>query len=233
MPAAVACVFDAYGTLLDVDAALAAESAALGRERAVELSALWRRKQLEYSWLRSLMRRHADFWQVTQDSLDFALQALNLEDAALRSRLLAAYRQLAPYPEVPAMLRALQRHGVRTAILSNGSPDMLRDAVQAAGIADLLDEVLSVEEVGVFKPAPEVYRLATTRLGLAAPDIVFLSSNGWDVHGAASFGFRTVWVNRMRAPDERLPGEPVRAIAGLDELPGFLGLATDDAVTGA
>lgn len=233
MPAAVACVFDVYGTLLDVNAALSAASAALGAERAAELSALWRRKQLEYSWLRSLMRRHADFWQITQDGLDFALQALDLEDAALRSRLLEAYRRLAPYPEVPAVLRALQRHRVRTAILSNGSPGMLRDAVRAAGIADLLDEVLSAEEVGVFKPAPEVYRLATTRLGLAASDIVFLSSNGWDVHGAASFGFRTVWVSRTQAPDERLPGEAVRAIAGLDGLPGFLGLATDDAVTGA
>jgi 2-haloacid dehalogenase len=228
--AAAACVFDAYGTLLDVNAAVAAESRALG-ERAAELAALWRRKQLEYSWLRSLMRRHADFWQVTQDGLDFALQALGLADAGLRGRLLAAYRALVPYPEVPAVLGTLRRHGVRTAILSNGSPDMLRDAVAAAGITDLLDEVLSVEEVGLFKPAPEVYRLATTRLGLAAGEIVFLSSNGWDVHGAASFGLRTLWVNRTGAPDERLPGEPVRAIASLAELPGFLGLASDDGET--
>lgn len=233
MPTAVACVFDAYGTLLDVSTALAAETTALGRERAAELSALWRRKQLEYSWLRSLMRRHADFWQVTQDGLDHALEALGIADEGLRERLLAAYRRLAPYPEVPGVLATLKRQGVPTAILSNGSPDMLHDAVEAAGIAPLLDHILSVEEVGTFKPAPEAYRPATIRLGLAAKDIVFLSSNGWDVHGAASFGFRTLWVNRAETPAERLPGKPVRAIADLAELPGFLGLAPDDAGTRA
>jgi 2-haloacid dehalogenase len=218
-----ACVFDAYGTLLDINAAVRAEAAVLGT-RAEELSALWRRKQLEYSWLRSLMRRHADFGQVTAEALDVSLETLGLGDDALRGRLLAAYRTLAPYPEVPAVLATLKRHGVPTAILSNGSPSMLADAVARAGIADVLDHVLSVEEVGMFKPAPEVYRLATSRLGLAAREIAFLSSNGWDVHGAASFGCRTLWVNRGGAPDERLPGAPAGVLRTLAELPILLGL---------
>jgi 2-haloacid dehalogenase len=219
-----ACVFDAYGTLLDVGSAVDAEAATLG-ERAAELSALWRRKQLEYTWLRSLMRCHADFAQVTADALDVGLETLGLRDDGLRARLLAAYARLTPYPEVAAVLATLRRHGMRTAILSNGSPAMLRDGLVAAGIPELLDVVLSVEEVGVFKPAPEVYHLASSRLGLAAREIAFLSSNGWDVHGAAAFGFRTVWVNRAGAPDERLPGASVATIPTLTALPGLLGLA--------
>ena len=218
-----ACVFDAYGTLLDVNSAAASEAAALG-PRAAELSALWRRKQLEYSWLRSLMRRHADFRQVTADALHHSFAALGLQDTALHERLMAAYERLDPYPEVPGMLAALQRHGMRTAILSNGSPDMLAAGVASAGIADRLDFVLSVEEVGIYKPAPEVYRLATSRLGVAASEIAFFSSNCWDVHGAASFGFRVVWVNRAGLPDDRLPGEPAAVIADLADLPGLLRL---------
>ncbi|HEX6013718.1 MAG TPA: haloacid dehalogenase type II [Geminicoccaceae bacterium] len=224
-----ACVFDAYGTLLDLNSAVRAESAQLGERAAEELGALWRRKQLEYAWLRSLMRRHADFWQVTAEALEFSLATLGRSgDEALRARLLAAYRRLAPYPEVPAVLRRLKVRGVRTAILSNGSPGMLEDAVAAAGLSGLVDQVLSVEEVAVFKPAPEVYHLATRRLGVPAAEIVFLSSNGWDVHGAAAFGFRAVWVNRARAEGERLPGAPVAVAGSLAELPRLLGLAGGD-----
>lgn len=218
-----ACVFDAYGTLLDLNSATAAEAAALG-PRAAELSALWRRKQLEYTWLRSLMRRHADFRQVTSDALEHSLEALGIRDAGLHARLVAAYERLAPYPEVPAMLASLKRHGMTTAILSNGSPDMLAAGVASAGIAGSLDHVLSVEEVGVFKPAPEVYRLATSRLGLAAGEVAFFSSNCWDVHGAASFGFRVAWVNRAGMADDRLPGTAAAVILDLSDLPGLLGL---------
>lgn len=217
-----ACVFDAYGTLLDVNAAVAGEAAALG-SRAAELSALWRRKQLEYTWLRSLMRRHADFAQVTADALDYSLAALSLTDDGMRVRLLAAYDRLAAYPEVPAMLAALKRHGMRTAVLSNGSPSMLEQGLAAAGIAAHLDVVLSVEQVGVFKPAPEVYHLASSTLGLAASEIAFLSANGWDVHGAAAFGFAAVWVNRAGSPDERLPGTAVATMPSLAPLPDLLG----------
>ncbi len=221
------CVFDAYGTLLDVGSAVATQAAALGA-RADELSALWRRKQLEYTWLRSLMGRHADFWQVTEDGLDYALAALALPAASLRARLLAAYRVLAAYPDVQPALRALRASGLPTAILSNGTRDMLQDAVSAAGIADLLDAVLSVDAVGVFKPAPEVYRLVIERFGGSPSAVVFLSSNGWDVHGAASFGFQSIWVNRAGLPDDRLPGAPVRVIRDLASLPTLLGLAAAD-----
>lgn len=218
-----ACVFDVYGTLLDVNAAVAGEAAALG-ERAGELAGLWRRKQLEYTWLRSLMRLHADLARVTADALDFSLEALGLQDDGLRARLLAAYDRLAAYPEVPAVLGALRCRGVRTAVLSNGSPAMLEAGLAAAGVRGELEAVLSVEEVGVFKPAPEVYHLATSRLGVAAPEVAFLSANSWDVHGAAAFGFKAVWVNRAGAPDDRLPGAPAAVLPNLEPLPGLLGL---------
>lgn len=223
-PAVSVCVFDAYGTLLDVGSAVAAEAAMLGPQ-ANELAALWRRKQLEYTWLRSLMRRHADFWQVTEDALDHALEALGLPDGGLRPRLLAAYRVLAAYPDVGPALRALRAGGLPTAILSNGSRGMLQDAVAAAGIAGLLDAVLSVDAVGVFKPAPEVYRLVLDRFGGAPSSVAFVSSNGWDIHGAAAFGFESIWLNRAGLPDDRLPGAPVRVITDLASLPPLLGLA--------
>lgn len=228
VPAAIgpirACVFDAYGTLLDVASPVAAEAAALG-PRADELSALWRRKQLEYTWLRSLMRRHAGFEEVTADALDHALSALGIVDPPLHGRLLAAYRRLAPFADVEPALRRLREQGMRTAILSNGSAAMLAEGLAAAGIIELCGPVLSADDVGVFKPAPEVYRLATSRLGLPAAELAFISANGWDVHGAASFGLWSIWVNRGRLADERLPGEPVSVIDDLASLPALLGSA--------
>jgi 2-haloacid dehalogenase len=217
-----ACVFDAYGTLLDLTSALAAEESALGPVAPL-LAELWRRKQLEYSWLRSLMRRHADFWQVTGDALAYSLEALAIDDPGLAGRLLGAYRRLQPYPEVALMLGRLRRTGRRTLILSNGEPGMLQDAVASAGLGGLLDDVLSVEAVGVFKPAPEVYLLATTHLGLAAHEILFVSANGWDAHGAASFGLRVAWINRADAPIERLPAGPEVELPDLSGLAGLLG----------
>ena len=219
-----ACVFDAYGTLLDIGSPVATEAAALG-PRAGELSALWRHKQLEYTWLRSLMRRHADFAEVTADALDHALAALGIADPPLRARLLAAYGRLAPFADVAPALRGLRERGMRTAILSNGTSAMLAEGVAAAGIGELVDPVLSVDELGVFKPAPEVYRLATSRLGLPAAAIAFVSANGWDVHGAASFGLRSIWVNRGRLADDRLPGAALRVIDDLAALPALLGAA--------
>jgi 2-haloacid dehalogenase len=217
-----ACLFDAYGTLLDLNSAVAAESRTLGRQ-ADELAALWRRKQLEYTWLRSLLRCHADFAAVTKDALDVSLDTLGLQEPGLRARLLAAYAALTPYPEVAAVLGTLRRHGLRTAVLSNGTPEMLAQAFAAAEIMDLLDEVISVEAVGIFKPAPEVYHHGAMRLRLPATRIAFLSSNGWDVHGAATFGFRTVWVNRGAWVDERLPGAASAVIPSLAPLPELLG----------
>ncbi len=228
-----ACVFDAYGTLLDVHSALASVLEArgggsvIGEDKAKSLSNLWRDKQLAYSWLRSLMRHHADFASVTADALDFALSAHGLDgDPTLRTELLAAYEKLAPYPEVPGVLDRLARTGLPLAVLSNGTPAMLEAGLAHAGIAGHLTAILSVEEIGVFKPTPEVYAIATRRLGRAAPRILFLSSNGWDVHGAASFGFTTIHVNRQASPPERLPGRPVHRLADLAPLPGLLGLAS-------
>ncbi len=217
-----ACVFDAYGTLFDVHSAAAKCRDDLG-DKADALSATWRQKQLEYTWLRTLMAAHTDFWQITGDALDYAMAATGLDDAALREKLMSLYLGLDAYPEVPGVLAALKDAGMKTAILSNGSPMMLDAAVQSAGIADLLDAVLSVEDVGVFKVSARVYQLAVDRLGLRPDQICFMSSNAWDAAGAAHFGFQVAWVNRFGQPRERLPGEPKVEISSLEPLPGLLG----------
>jgi 2-haloacid dehalogenase len=217
-----ACVFDAFGTLLDVNSAVARQAEAVGPQ-AADLAALWRRKQLEYSWLRSLMRRRADFWQLTQDALDHSLEALRLDPGRLRTPLLDAYRSLDAYPEVVPMLRALAQEGIRAAVLSNGSPAMLAEGFVAAGLDELVEPVISVEDAGIFKPAPEAYMLATRALGLPAEAIAFFSSNAWDAHGAASFGFRTFWVNRLGAAPERLPGSIAHEMRDLSTVPELMG----------
>src|SRR5215472_7264185 len=171
-----ACVFDAYGTLFDFAAAARGCRDVLG-DSIDKLTALWRDKQLQYTWLRAVQRRHADFWQVTADALDFALETLGLDDPPLRARLMDLYRTLDTFPEVPAMLKRLKAAGLKTAILSNGSPDMLASAVNKAEIGDLLDAVLSVELIGVYKPHPKVYQLAVDRLAVPAGGISFQSSN--------------------------------------------------------
>jgi len=216
-----ACVFDAYGTLFDFASAAAGCADVL--DKAAPLTALWRDKQLQYSWLRAVQDRHADFWQVTGDALDFALGALRLPEPGLRERLMNLYLTLDAFPEVPEVLRSLKAAGVATAILSNGSPPMLRAAVENAGLGELLDFVLSVEEVGVYKPHPKVYQLAVDRLALAPEAILFLSSNAWDAYAASAFGLRTVWCNRYGQARERLPGAPDREIRSLAELPALVG----------
>jgi 2-haloacid dehalogenase len=218
-----ACVFDAYGTLFDFASAAAACAAAPADRRAA-LTALWRDKQLQYSWLRSLQGRYVDFWTVTGDALDYALDSLGLADAGLRNSLMALYRRLSAFPEVPATLGALRGAGYATAILSNGSPDMLADAVVAAGLDRLFDAVLSVDPLRTFKTDPRVYQYALDRLGLAAGEVAFLSSNGWDVYAASDFGLGAVWCNRYRQPRERLPGAPEFEIRSLSELPPLLGI---------
>ena len=220
MPIRVA-VFDAYGTLFDVAGAarLAAEGDARLKGIWPRLAQDWRAKQLEYSWLRAAAGRHADFLQVTADGLDWALEAQGIADPALRARLMDLYRVLPAYPDVPAMLAGLRARGLNTAILSNGSPGMLADAVASAGIGTLLDAVLSVEEVGVFKPAPRVYDLVGARFGTAPDQVLFVSSNGWDAAAGAGYGFRTVWVNRAGAPPDRLWAAPHRVLPDLTPLP--------------
>ena len=217
-----ACVFDAYGTLLDVRSATARLAHELDG-KAEQVGTLWRQRQLEYTWLRSLMRRHGDFWAVTRDALDHAFGALGLrDDDDLKNRLMDAYLSLDAYPDVAPALAELRRAGMRTAILSNGTPAMLKAGVRSAGIGDSLDAVLSVEDVGIFKPDPSVYQLACDRLGLERDRICFVSSNGWDVAGAATFGFQTVWLNRFDQERDRLPGGPRLILRGLDALPALV-----------
>ena len=217
MPATSVYVFDAYGTLFDVHSAVARLAGRVGPD-ADRLSALWRTKQLEYSWVRSLMRRHADFWRLTGDALEFAMAAVPGVDAALREPLLDAYRTLDAYPEVPAVLAELRGRGARRAILSNGSPEMLADAVGSAGLAELLDAVLSIEDAGVFKPDPSVYRLVLDRFGVRTCEVSFQSSNAWDIAGATAFGFSPVWINRTGQPREYADIGEVREVRDLTAL---------------
>jgi 2-haloacid dehalogenase len=213
-----ACVFDAYGTLFDVNSAAQNARDALG-ERWQALAELWRAKQLQYTWLRSLGGRYADFWTVTGDALDFAMAAFGLDDAALRARLMEMYLSLRAFPEVAGTLQQLKSSGMKLAILSNGTPTMLTAATRSAGIGALLDFILSVEEVGVFKPHPSVYGLACERLEMAAARICFISSNGWDAYSAKAFGFRALWCNRGGQVPERIPDTPDAEIISLEEIP--------------
>lgn len=219
-----ACVFDAYGTLLDVAAAARRCERALGG-KAAALTEVWRMKQLQYTWLRSLMGEYVPFDTVTAEALDYALAAVGLGDKSgrLRRRLMAIYRELDAYPDAKPALRALRRAGIKTGILSNGSPGMLRAAVKSAGIDPLLDHVLSVHPLKIYKPDPRVYRLATRAFHLKPAEICFVSGNGWDAWAAARFGMRVVWINRAGAPAERLPGRIAAQVRALAEVPALLG----------
>jgi 2-haloacid dehalogenase len=218
-----ACVFDAYGTLFDVNAAAARCRDALG-DKADQLSAIWRVRQLEYTWLRSLMGEYVEFWKITGDGLDYAMAQLGIDDNKLRKRLMDIYMRLDAYAEVKGVLKTLKKAGIKTAILSNGSPKMLKAAVKNAGIGDLLDAVHSVDSVGIYKPHPKVYKLSVDGLKVKAGRICFMSSNAWDAAGAANYGFRVVWVNRFGQPKERLPGKPEHEVKTLKALLLLLGL---------
>lgn len=218
-----ACVFDAYGTLFDVSSVARVAQDALG-ERWQALSDLWRTKQLQYTWLRGLAGHHADFWQVTGDALDFAMATLKIDEPGLRERLMNLYLSIAAYPEVPAMLAALKARGIKLAILSNGSPAMLAAAVKNSGIEEYFDAVLSVEDVGIYKPHPTVYGMAPQVLGLAKENICFLSSNSWDAYSAKAFGFRVLWCNRFGQAPENIPSMPDGEIVDLSVLPDLIAL---------
>ena len=218
-----ACVFDAYGTLFDFATAASKCRDMLGDD-IDKLTALWRDKQLQYTWLRAVQGLHVDFWQVTGDALSFALETLAIDKHGLRDRLMALYLTLDPFPDVPNVLTRLKAAGMRTAILSNGWPKMLDAVVKAAKLDTLLDAVLSVEEVGVYKPNSAVYQLAVDRLGIPAASISFQSSNAWDAYAASAFGMKVVWCNRYRQRPERLPGSPDREVQSLAELPALVGV---------
>lgn len=218
------CVFDAYGTLFDVSAAARVASEEPGREALAavwpQLAEDWRSKQLQYTWLRTITQDHAPFWEVTRDALDWAMEKAGLAgDPELHERLLGLYWELPAYREVPMMLARLKAAGKTCAILSNGSPDMLEGAVDSAGIGDFLDAVLSVEDVGTFKPSKAVYDMVGAQLGSARNDVLFVSSNGWDIAGASGYGFETVWVNRADNPLDRLPHRPAHVLTDLTTIP--------------
>lgn len=215
-----AFVFDAYGTLFDVHAAIATHRDRAGPD-ADRISDLWRSKQLEYTWTLTAMGRYENFERLTARALDFALARFGKDDPALRSDLLAAYRKLDAYPEAKDTLRALKQRGFATGILSNGSPEMLQAAVDAAALGDALDHVLSVDTLGFYKPRNEVYALAAKAFSVRPNEVVFVSSNRWDIAGAANFGFKPVWVNRSKMPDEYADLKPVAVINRLSDLPAL------------
>ena len=217
-----ACVFDAYGTLFDVGSPVQKLATELGG-KAADLTRLWRQKQLEYTWLRSLMGVHADFWHVTGDALDYSLEALKIEDAGLRDQLMALYLKLDAYADVAEALAALRARSKRTAILSNGSPSMLDSALRSAGLEKSFDMVLSVEDVGIYKPSRRVYRHAMQKLQMQdAPSICFVSANSWDAQAAAQFGFQAVRLARSGGQDDRIPGKAMARIESLSELAGLV-----------
>jgi 2-haloacid dehalogenase len=216
-----ACVFDAYGTLFDIHSPVAQLADRLGP--ASEFSKLWRQKQLEYTWLRSLMHEHVDFRQVTGDALDYSMQVHRISDNALREDLMALYSRLQAYPDALSCIEALAQTPLKIAILSNGTPAMLAEAAAFSGIAPHLDEIISVEEVGVFKPDPRVYTRALLRLHIDKPSaILFVSANPWDAQAAAHFGFTVVRIDRFSLPHDNLPGRPAVVISSLRDLPKII-----------
>lgn len=212
------CLFDAYGTLFDVHAAVRRHAMLLG-PRAEEISALWRSRQLEYTWVHALAGRYRDFWDLTRDALDHALAAHGIEDEVLAASLMDAYLKLDPYPEAPGVLEALRAGGIACGILSNGSPMMLERLTRAAALDHLLDRVLSVDEVRTYKPDPRVYALGCERFGVSPAHVTFLSSNAWDAAGAAAFGLRACWINRFGRPREYAAMATVVELTSMADLP--------------
>ena len=213
-----ACVFDAYGTLFNVASPIEKLASSIG-EKASGVAKLWRQKQLEYTWLRSLMGVHADFWTVTRDALDYVLEVHAIDEAGLADELMTLYLKLDAYDDVAAALHALRAKSKRCAILSNGSPSMLDAALRHAGLDKMFEQVLSVEEVGIYKPSRRAYRLAMQRLSIAdAPSICFISANAWDAQAAAQFGFQAVRLARLSGFNDRIPGKPAVTIDSLAKL---------------
>lgn len=217
-----ACIFDAYGTLLDVHSAVMANSDKVG-SGAEAISALWRQRQLEYSWTRGVMGHYADFWQLTIEALDYALQTYGLDGRpGLKENLLNAYFELKPYPDAVTSLETLKSQGYVTAILSNGSNDMLHGAISAGNLGGVLDDCISADDIKTYKPDPSVYQLACDRLGVRPDEVCFVSSNAWDVAGAAAFGFNAIRINRNDAPLEYHCAPMKHQLKALSELPRLL-----------
>tara|TARA_E500000075_G_scaffold33517_1_gene29926 strand:+ start:467 stop:1132 length:666 start_codon:yes stop_codon:yes gene_type:complete len=212
-----ACIFDAYGTLFDVNAACRELSMEVGGNWE-KLASLWRLRQVEYTWLRNSMDEYIDFWQITSDALDYAMETLGIENNELREQLLNLYLKLEAYPEVKVLLTKLKQRGLKTGILSNGSMKMLNSAVDNANIREYLDEILSVEECEIYKPSSKVYDLVKIKMQINKENVLFFSSNAWDMHAASNYGFKTIWVNRFNNKLERLPGKPINIVNSLEKI---------------
>ena len=212
-----ACIFDAYGTLFDVNAACRELSMEVGGNWE-KLASLWRLRQVEYTWLRNSMDEYIDFWQITSDALDYAMETLGIENNELREQLLNLYLKLEAYPEVKVLLTKLKQRGLKTGILSNGSMKMLNSAVDNANIREYLDEILSVEECEIYKPSSKVYDLVKIKMQINKENVLFFSSNAWDMHAASNYGFKTIWVNRFNNKLERLPGKPNNIVNSLEKI---------------
>ena len=211
-----AIIFDAYGTLFDVNSAAEKCKERLG-DKWEGFANYWRTTQLEYTWLRSLMRRHKDFWQITEDSLDKSMNFYNI-DNSMRSELLNLYKVLSPFTEVRDTLKKLKQSNYKLAILSNGTPDLLNELVVSNGLKDIFDDIFSVEEAGIFKPDSKVYDLPINKYNIEKNEVLFLSANTWDVSGAGNYGYNTVWVNRNNNIFDKLDFEPNQQISNLSEL---------------
>jgi len=212
-----ACIFDAYGTLFDVNAACRELSKEVG-DNWEKLASLWRLRQVEYTWLRNSMDKYIDFWQITSDALDYAMETLGIENNEMREELLNLYLKLEAYPEVNHLLKKLKQRDLKTGILSNGSMKMLNSAVDNANIREYLDEILSVEECKIYKPSSKVYDLVKIKMQISKENVLFFSSNAWDMHAASNYGFKTIWVNRFNTKLERLPGKPINIVNSLDKI---------------
>ena len=212
-----ACIFDAYGTLFDVNAACRELSKEVG-DNWEKLASLWRLRQVEYTWLRNSMDEYIDFWKITSDALDYAMETLGIENNELREELLNLYLKLEAYPEVNDLLKKLKQRGLKTGILSNGNMKMLNSAVNNANIREYLDEILSVEDCKIYKPSSKVYDLVKIKMQISKENVLFFSSNAWDMHAASNYGFKTIWVNRFNTKLERLPGKPIDIVRSLDKI---------------
>ena len=209
-------VFDAYGTLFDVDHACKEMAIQLG-DNWEKLSSIWRQKQLEYSWLHNSMNEYDSFWKITKDSLEYAMNSLSMNSVKIKNELLDLYFKIGAFEEVEEVLKKIKKNKIKTAILSNGSYDMLNSAVKNSNFDELISEVISVDECKKFKPHRDVYNLVIDKFNINEKNCIFFSSNCWDIHGASNFGFQTVWVNRKKNIDELLPGKVDDQVQSLKE----------------
>ena len=220
------CIFDAYGTLFDVTSATRIvaneEKYSSFPNHSVKVSNSWRIKQLEYSWLRNIMHEYIDFWQITKDALDFALEENQIKNEKLRQRLLDVYWNLSAYPEAQDVLTTLKANNIQTGILSNGSNQMLNSAVVSANLENYLDKIISIDGIEIYKPDPKVYEMVLDKFNCKKEEVLFISSNGWDIAGASKFGFTTLWINRNLIPKDRLTFMPNKITNNLSTIPNIL-----------